>query len=112
MKIKRIKIPIYVGSLVIIDDKDLEHTKEIEKKYNCGPIDGYSAFVFENPSSKYFQLVVVMQCNKPSIIAHESVHLANRMFNHVGQDLDIDNDEAQAYLVEWFFDKIYKFLNK
>jgi hypothetical protein len=112
MKIKRIKIPIYFGTLVIINDKNLEYTDKIEKKYDIGPIDKYDGFVFENPNSKFFELVVVMRTDNPSIIAHECVHLTNRTFNNVRQKLHIKNDEAQAYLTGWFFDKIYKFINK
>lgn len=112
MKQKRINIPIYYGSLLIIDNTTKEYTKEIETKYNCETTDGYSAFVFENNKVKHFQLIVVITTLDPSVIAHESVHLTNKIFNNVGQELDSYNDEAQAYLTGWLFDKIYKFINK
>ena len=45
-----------------------------------------------------------------SLIAHESVHLVNHLFEDWGIKLDLDNDEPQAYLTGWFVEQIDKFL--
>ena len=34
------------------------------------------------------------------VIAHEAVHMTNRIFNWIGQDLDLNKDECYAYLLE------------
>lgn len=36
------------------------------------------------------------------VIAHEAVHLVNFIFDYIGQELDLLNDEAQAYLTGYF----------
>jgi hypothetical protein len=43
-------------------------------------------------------------------LAHESVHAANVCFTLRGQALCVKNDEAQAYLVQWVFEKCIKHL--
>jgi hypothetical protein len=43
-----------------------------------------------------------------SALAHESVHGANMLFSLRGQESDVRNDEAQAYLVQWIFEKCIK----
>lgn len=106
MKSKRIKIPIYDGNLVIIFDKDL---KKVEKKYDTTPLDKCDGVVFQALDGDY---VVALSTNDPSIICHETIHLVNRLFNNRGVELDIDNDEPQAYMAEWFFKQINDFINK
>lgn len=111
MKKKKIKIPIYVGDLVIIQTNDF---RKVEKKYKLRDTSGMSAFMFKTLDKKGFsQYVVCFGKNvKNSIIVHECVHAVNELFDHVGIKLDIKNDEAQAYLTEWMFEQCNKFLNK
>lgn len=39
-------------------------------------------------------------------IAHESVHISNRLFHNLGHDCDPENDEPQAYLIEFLVSTI------
>lgn len=41
-------------------------------------------------------------------IAHEAVHMANQLYNHIGQEIDTENDEDYAYLVGWIVNQIYE----
>lgn len=36
-----------------------------------------------------------------SIMGHEAIHAANYVYDFIGADIDIDNDEPYAYLVEY-----------
>jgi len=38
-------------------------------------------------------------------ICHEATHLTNFIFDYIGQDLDLCNDEAQAYLAGYITDQ-------
>lgn len=60
-------------------------------------------FVLFNPTSKYFNMGVVV---------HEAVHAANRVFHAIGHNPDLLNDEPQAYLTEYIFSQCVKFLEK
>lgn len=41
------------------------------------------------------------------VIAHEAFHLTCHVFDERGIKPDLDNDEPQAYLLEWVVDRIY-----
>ncbi|CAH1002683.1 hypothetical protein LEM8419_03555 [Neolewinella maritima] len=40
------------------------------------------------------------------IIAHEAVHVANNILDHVGVKADHNNDETLAYMVSWVVGKV------
>lgn len=40
-------------------------------------------------------------------LVHECVHAANGILDHVGVEVSLDNDEAQAYLVEDLFERCW-----
>ncbi|WP_374440543.1 hypothetical protein [Epilithonimonas sp.] len=107
MKTKKINIPIYYGTLILIKDEDFT---AVNKKYNHNIPESYGAVSFENKEAKNFEYVVVMVNTNISLIAHEAVHICNFIFKNVGIELDRNNDEPQAYLVGWIVDEIEKFL--
>ena len=45
-----------------------------------------------------------------STLVHESVHAANMILDHKGIPMTLENDESQAYLVEWIFENCLRFL--
>ena len=45
----------------------------------------------------------------PGVIAHESTHVKNIIFKDIGQFPDLDNDEAEAYLMEWIVETVTNF---
>lgn len=109
MEIKRTKIPIYGGTWIIIFTDEL---KKVEEKYKIDPVDGFDA-LFMSRGSKY-QYVTAFETNRatPGIIAHECVHLLNKIFVHNGVDLDLENDEHQAYLMAWLVNRVHEFKDK
>jgi hypothetical protein len=107
MKIKTIKIPIYLCTLTMIFDKDLSY---VEKKYKTISLSNFGAVAMRN-ESKFKHYVVAFESNNNSLIAHEIVHLVNYIFLDTGVKLDLINDEAQAYLTGWLFEEIENFLN-
>lgn len=110
MKIKKVNIPIYYGVLEIVKYKDY---KKVNKKYNTKISKRFAAVVFQDETKNYTKLIVAFK-GKPSknVIAHECVHLVNHIFINNKMQLDPYNDEPQAYLMGWFFNKIDKFLKK
>lgn len=104
MRKKRIKIPIYGGSLTIIKDANF---KAIEKTYNLQDLSGYDACAFRINKSEYSLAFIN---TKPKIIAHECLHFVGYIFEDIGAIMDITNDEPQCYLLEWAVDKCFEFL--
>ena len=47
-----------------------------------------------------------------SLVMHESIHAAWDVLNHVGVNVDYDNQEALTYLAEYIFTETLKLWNK
>ena len=110
MKVKKVKIPIYGGQLIIIKTDDMQavmnqHGFKVDASK-------YGAFTFDKYQNDFFRCYVVFNSFSPSLIVHESVHVVNFIYQHVGMKLDIINDEPQAYLTGWVFNEIHKFLEQ
>jgi hypothetical protein len=45
-----------------------------------------------------------------STLVHECVHAANMILDHKGIPMSLENDESQAYLVEWLFENCLRAL--
>ena len=108
MRKTTIDIPIYQCKLTIILDKDLSY---IEKKYGTKSLSNYGAVTMRVPD-KFSEYVMAFEYTDGTIIAHEIVHLKNYIYQDKGIELDISNDEPEAYLTGWLFKQIETFLNK
>lgn len=108
MKHIKIIIPIFGTYLTI---HEAENWDGINEKYNIDLDSLTYAVVFSHTDADGFVQYVAAFREQPknSIIAHESVHLVNLLFKTIGAKLDINNDELQAYLTEWFFEQIEVF---
>lgn len=110
MKSKTINVPIYEFSLTIILTKDLN---EVVKKYKLnGEFGNFGALTFENKSKHRHYVVAFTDASHLSNIAHEIVHIKNYIFHGINAKIDLYNDEPEAYLTGWLFDKIYYFLKQ
>lgn len=113
MQKKKIKIPIYFGTLTMVKYLSEE---EFEREFPI-ELDGCEAISLarRNKRTGVTDYLVAINGNyntKGSVIAHESVHLCNFIFKDRGLVLDVENDEAQAYLTGWLFEQISEFLIK
>jgi hypothetical protein len=116
MKIVKVDIPIYFGRLDVVVSKNFnaalkKFKEQFDPKFNANQ---YDAFVFKIMSKKgYSRYVVFVKPNSsPKVIAHESVHIVNLIFDDTKIQIDIHNDEPQAYLTGWVTGEIYKALKR
>jgi hypothetical protein len=115
MKRNKIKIPIYFGFLHIVITKDFEKAC---KKFNIdtmgNDVNHWGAFCNRYTSKLGYLHYQVFLKHKASaaIIAHETTHLVNMIFEDRHIKLDIKNDEPQAYLTGWVSGQIHKALKK
>lgn len=110
MRSKKIKIPIYDGRLILyqVDNWDI-----INQKYSvddpltvrtCGTVlTNYT----KSGISEYIVAFNSIPLN--SVIAHEAKHVVNLVFRDRGIILDVNNDEHEAYFLDWVFEQIEKF---
>jgi len=109
MRSAKFYVPIYRANVTVYFAEDL---KVIQEKYNTFDLSNFGAVALRNDKHHKEYIVAFTSENDFGLIAHEVVHLKNYIFLDIGQDLDLKNDEAEAYLTGFLFDKIYEFLNK
>jgi hypothetical protein len=109
MRKKTIKIPIYFGELILLQMGNL---KSIEKKYKLRSLHGIPASAFVYPKKNGYTRYIIA-CNydvNARMIAHESLHTVDKIFEDRGILMDLNNDEPQAYLLGWIAGECHKFL--
>lgn len=112
MKQIKIDIPIYYDKIVVV--YCYKGFKKAFKKYKLqGNYKQIEALVFRKNTksgrTKYYALFSNLD---KAVIAHETVHLVNHIFEDRYIEVDTKNDEPQAYLTGWIFDNVYKALKK
>jgi hypothetical protein len=70
-------------------------------------IAGVAGYIFNDDLDTELFYMHVETVKNPGIIAHEAIHLAYRLLEHVGVEIDADNHEALTYLVTWIMEKFY-----
>lgn len=106
---KTIIIPIYQYQLTMIYNKNID---EVAKQHKLTLYYDYSALTFEDDVKHRHIIVAFSDAKDLSVVAHEIVHIKNYIFLRIGANLDLNNDEFEAYLTMYLFDKIYNFLSK
>lgn len=102
---RTIKVPIYDYRVIIIVVDTWEETKEA-----CPSLDYEGrACVIEQENGTS---TIVIPPNQPATVVHECVHLKNCIWNYIGQIPRADNDEVDAYLVEYLFTEVSKVVAK
>ncbi len=82
------------------EDLDLETLDEhLDGKVHLP--QGFSTYIENSKIEDKVELFILYVRPDSDIgtVAHEAVHVTNQLFTYIGQDLDIVNDETQAYLV-------------
>lgn len=110
---KKIKIPIYDKYLHLIVSDDLEiDKKEIKQKFDIDlERTDFGGIAIENRG--FLMMILNNKVLKPdwyknSTIAHEAFHITNFIMRRIGLHPDVDNDEAQAYLLSFLVEEIHK----
>lgn len=109
IKKKKIKIPVYNSTLyVYLVDNLKDVAKDLD--YNFNGVENMWAISFKNCEDDKILYAAFTPDHINKVIAHESVHLVNFLFDCKGVKLDLVNDENQAYWTGWFYDEIEKVL--
>lgn len=95
----KIKVPIFNEVIIVHIGK----ADKMAVKYNLGDVSNYDAFCFRHKNQ---YIGIFRKKLKTSILVHEATHLANMILTDIGHKIDGDNDEVQAYLLQWIFEQI------
>lgn len=112
---KIFKIPMYYESgetklMVYIADKLTDVKTFVECIDDPDDYDGVDAVVFN--WNNHIRVIFERKHIDAGRIAHEAIHIKNRIFKYSGIENDPDNDEPEAYLVQWIVNKIHGVLAK
>jgi len=111
MLIKRFKIPVYYGTLIVCVSDNLQSAVDkLKIEFNA---HGFGALARQRTlKNGYREYSVLLLPNVGKAkIAHEAKHIVNMVFHWVGMELDTQNDEAECYFLEWVFGKIEDVVN-
>lgn len=106
-------MPLYPYKFQVIITNDKDKLNKIIPDFD----DIYATSCDWNNKGKRCFSIVLNFNNKRTklshgVIAHESVHIVNFVFDNIGAKQDFNNDEPYAYLVGWVTDQVYKFMYK
>lgn len=106
----KIKIPIYGGTFIVEISNNLQ---DCFNKYNINvsSLDYNAISLKRNINGKREYLIFLKNDSNEGIIAHECKHVVNYIFKDIGQQLDLDNDEAECYLLKWLVNTTIKIKN-
>jgi hypothetical protein len=110
-KYHTVEIPIYYGRVHILVGHDLAALSRAagvgDQGFNGLSLAQYQAYSFtgeKETTRGYFALF--RPDASAGLLAHEAVHLVNKIFADRGVKLDIENDEPQAYLMGWLVNQM------
>ena len=104
MKIKKIKLPIYYGTVTII------YAKKWSEIYDIIGIEvdeRHAEFCFKKTEHEYY---LCFKTKDLPQIAHEIVHLVNFIYLDSNIKKSRTNDEPEAYLFAYLFKKVINFI--
>ncbi|WP_462250451.1 hypothetical protein [Ekhidna sp.] len=114
---KHITIPIYQLTFILIiywDENELRN-KILKGADFDRPMEEFDGGVFDFEEKVYLSLKAYKEGGKKypknSVIAHEALHMVNRVMDYICHKPDRDNDEPDAYLLLWIIDEIEKFID-
>lgn len=106
---RKIPIPIYGGTIIVVitDDIDVRTAALNHFKVDDPSLKDYQAVVLQSNSTLYYPALFSGKLS-PGLIAHEAKHILNSLFQDIGQKLDQENDEVEAYLLSWIVNRIWE----
>ena len=122
-KSKAIQVPLYnyYFKIIVSDDiEELKKDKDVGNVYKKDDMHFAQTIDYSTLINKINQdcIFIVLNPKHPTsklthgIIAHECLHCVNMLMDSRGHKADRNNDEPDAYLLAWFVDETYKYLNK
>lgn len=114
---RAVKVPIYSGNFLIIFSNDLDRVCSLVNcnKEEVGYLYAYTFHRFIHKGWESWAVCLNFWAPYPitmGTIMHEITHAAHRILHSREVVPDFINDEAEAYLVAFLADEVYKFMQK
>lgn len=107
-----ISIPIYDATLrlAICDDYEQFERTVLDTGYT-DPLNGAGAITLRHEEATVYHIIINRENISYGNIAHECMHVTDRLLHHVGVVHDWYNDEAACYLLGFIVDCVHKIIN-
>ena len=92
---KKMIVPIFDYKLTIFDKWD-----EVSHLFDGGPEPKAIT------ATRHGAALVAVNSKRGASIVHEAEHIKNAIWNYIGYTPQIDNDEVDAYLLTYIYNKI------
>jgi hypothetical protein len=96
---KKMTIPIFDYKLDIIIYDNWEEIKHLDDTTSIYPPRGLTKW-------QHGSALVAIDSKYKSTIVHEAEHIKNLIWEYIGYKPQIDNDEVDAYLLTYIYEKI------
>ena len=107
--IKNIDLQLYNSKIVVIVGASAQELNNyVNEHITKIDISGNEGCVFENTTSTIYMYYVTLSKKflNHNLIAHETFHLASKIM----ENIEVQNEEAMAWLIGYLTDLIYEFL--
>ena len=99
---KKIQVPIYNFTIYVTVFDEWEEIKKYHKNDTEDEREGFT--LINDTDVTKLRLFVNVEC--PSCIMHEIIHIKNIIFDIICHNSNRYNDEPEAYLVQYLYEKI------
>jgi hypothetical protein len=106
MKKISFKIPIYNGKVLLVYTNDF---LKVGRKFGVQfevDINSCKGLAYKVKDNKYLILIKKYRADDLDTLVHECLHITNYILKDKGVIVDIENDEAQTYLLGYIMGKI------
>lgn len=104
---RKINIPIFEYKLTIYITDTWD---EIKDRLPIDLVSSSRAVTISNKENPISIVAVLSDCQ--SSIVHEAVHIKNNIWEYIGYRPQADNDEIDAYLITYIYEKIMEVFRK
>lgn len=120
MKIKKLKVPTYGGSVWVIINPSVKNAIEKVEDMTSEKIrhkvhnNGYLGYMYSgiDERNKHRVMIFLKPNATPGEVAHECKHAVNIIFSYRGIKLSLSNDEPECYLLDWMVTSVHKALKE
>ena len=108
---KTITIPIYDARLRVAVCPTYELFEQtVHDTGYSGELGGAGMIALRHEETPLFHIIMNKDDISPGNVAHECLHVTNKMMHHLGISHHWDDDEAMCYLHGWIVDAVFQII--
>lgn len=108
---RQVNIPIYDAALrVVVCDTYEDFEQAVFDTGYKEPLGGAGMITLRHVETTLFHIIINSEDISYGNVAHECLHVTNKLMNHLNIRYDWDNDEAMCYLHGFLVDAVHKII--